>query len=96
MALPSLKMVAMRTAALNFSVTMSRRTTPVARGGLYLIVCGSVAKADLDRFAHGRETRAHARVHAALFLLSMRYASIARAARLPAAIACTTLVPPPA
>src|SRR6267143_215799 len=36
---PSLRMVAIRTAALNFSVTMSRRTERFAGKGLYLIVC---------------------------------------------------------
>src|SRR2546430_9930371 len=38
-AFPSLRMVAMRTAALNFSVTISRRTEGFAGNGLYLIVC---------------------------------------------------------
>src|SRR6266705_6960133 len=39
LAFPSLRMVAMRTAALNFSVTISRRTEGFAGKGLYLIVC---------------------------------------------------------
>src|SRR5438445_10620300 len=39
LAFPSLRMVAMRTAALNFSVTMSRRTEGFGGKGLYLIVC---------------------------------------------------------
>src|SRR5947208_5090627 len=38
-AFPSLRMVAMRTAALNFSVTISRRTEGFGGKGLYLIVC---------------------------------------------------------
>src|SRR5437899_356868 len=36
---PPLRIVAIRTEALNFSVTMSRRTERFARKGLYLTVC---------------------------------------------------------
>src|SRR3990170_3969386 len=39
---PSLRIVAMRTAALNFSVTIRRRTESLRRDGLYITICGSL------------------------------------------------------
>src|SRR3989304_2349824 len=45
-ALPSDRIVAMRTAALNFSVTMSRRTGSLAHEGVYITICGTASTRD--------------------------------------------------
>src|SRR3972149_2734456 len=45
-ALPSDRIVAMRTAALNFSVTMSRCTGSPAHEGVYITICGPASTRD--------------------------------------------------